>query len=176
MKTVVLALFLLPFLPGVIAGTTTSHTDIVLRPADVVSSRSDGFEVVFRVSVPTEVTDPAFQAAVIELDIGVAGEDSTFAPFVLIATAAEPDPERGGHYRVIPHVPSREFVLHPGDRSVRLDATSLVRAWLVSHGDRYLRVTLDEPRPTERDADAVTLRGQDSVARIVILTRPSTAP
>lgn len=149
------------------------RTEVTLRGADVVFSRGEGFETVLRVPFSEGLAGLRVDGARIEIDIAVDGEVPSFTPFVIIATAAEPDPERPGEFRAVGNSVARELIFAPTlGCVVRLSATGVARVWAATSEDSYLRILVDEPIESNREPGFVRFSSSDVLGRIVVLTRP----
>jgi hypothetical protein len=148
-----------------------SRTEIVVRESAVVYSSNERLDMVARLAAPVPGRSRV-DAARIELTLDVDGEVSSFVPFVLVVTAVEPTGPTGEFRRVSPHV-ARELIQQPGaGQSIRVDAAGLVRHWLATGGELYLRIEVDEPVASERAEESIRLAGTGGVlGKIVLIAR-----
>ena len=137
-------------------GAAASRTEIVVRQSDVVYSSTERLDVVARLAAPAP-GQRQLDAARIELSLDVEGDASSFVPFVLVVTAVEPRGPAGEFRAVSPYL-ARELIQQPGPgQSIRMDASGLVRHWLATGGELYLRLEVDEPVASERAEGSIRL-------------------
>jgi hypothetical protein len=160
-----------------VASPENGRTEVILRNVDVVFSREESFESVLRVPFPAGLADLRVDAARIEIEIVVDGEAASFTPFIIVAAAAEPDPEHPGEYRTLGQSLAREFIFEPTlGRVVHLPATAVARTWSASTGDAFLRILIDEPIRSNREPGSIRFSNPDVLGRVIVLTRPDRTP